>query len=156
MDRIRLSNNVWYPVEKVSISKDDLLITFPQNVYPKTIPKDVFTEIRIEDRRGRLLNRLKGYDTVISVTENSILLRRIIYTDAQVAQQATTDADLDVIETQQSVTDADTEAIQCQQDTTDTDIGNITSQQDLTDVDVGQIEQAQVTTEMELELLLGV
>ena len=156
MDRIRLSNNVRYPIKRIAVSKDYVKITFGRNVYPKTIPKTVFAEIRVEDRRGRLLNRLRGYDTVIQVTDDMILLQKIVYSDAQIAQQANTDNDLEVIETQQSMTDEDADALESQQYITDTDIDNVESQQDMADVDIGQIEQAQVTTDMELELLLGV
>ena len=141
-------------MNQIIVSKDDLLIIFRASVYPKTIPKDAYKEIRVEDRRGRLLNRFCGYDTVIRVEGNRLLLRRVVYSDAQVAQQATTDADLELIEAQQLITDEDVETVTLQQDMTDTDIDSVIAQQDMTDVDVGQIEQAQVTTEMELELLL--
>lgn len=156
MDRIRLCNNVRYPVKQIAVSKDYVRITFGKNVYPKTIPKNIFAEIKVEDRRGRLLNRLKGYDTVIQVTDHMIILQKIVYTDAQIAQQANTDTDLEVIEAQQSMTDADSDALESQQHITDADMDDVEAQQNMADVDISQIEQAQITTEMELELLLGV
>ena len=81
MDRIRLCNNVRYPIKQIVVSKDYAQITFGKNVYPKTIPREVFEEIKVEDRRGRLLNRIKGYDTGIQVTDHMIILQKIVYTD---------------------------------------------------------------------------
>ena len=100
-----------------------------------------------------MLGKYENFTTVIKRSLNHLLLRRIIYTDSQLAAQAATDADLCTYESQQSVTDLDVESLEIQQSDTDNDINSIEMQQNLTDVDVGQIEQGQTITETELELL---
>lgn len=153
MDRIRLTNNVTYPIEQIEVSRDSMKITFRKTVDSATVDTRYLKTIRIEDRKGNLLGRYENFTTVIKRSLNYLLLRRIIYSDSQLAAQAATDADLCTYESQQSITDLDVESLVMQQADTDNDIDSIETQQDLTDVDVGQIEQGQTITETELELL---
>lgn len=154
MDRIRLSNNVTYPVQAL-VSRQDLLeIHFRKNVYAKTIPSCAIDKIRIEDRKGRLLGRYEGFNTIIHAADNKLIIQKLIYTEDELAQQAATDADINIVDAQQVMTDSETTSIESQQDITDTDIERVLSEQNITDVDIEQDEQGQSITETELELLL--
>lgn len=154
MDRIRLSNNVTYPVQALISQKDILEIHFRKNVYAKTIPLYAIDKIRIEDRKGKLLGRYDGFNTIILAIDNKLIIQKLIYTQEELAQQAATDADINIVDAQQIMTDSEIIGIESQQDITDTDIEKVISEQNVTDVDIEQDEQGQSITETELELLL--
>lgn len=154
MDRIRLSNNVTYPIQTLVRNKDILEIHFRKNVFAKTIPLSAIDKIRIEDRKGKLLGRYDGFNTIIYAIDNKLIIQKLLYTEEELAQQAATDADINIVEAQQFMVDAETINIESQQNITDTDIERVLSEQNITDFDIKQDEQGQSITETELELLL--
>lgn len=155
MDRIKLTNGATYSITDIVQSGERLRIKFYDSVNVAAIKSRNLDEIKLQDRKGRLLSVFKGFNTIIQVGKSYILLERIIYTDAQVNQQESTDMDLLLVEAQQSITDNDTDGIEIQQDNTDSDVEKITSEQNATDSDIEQDEQGQELTELELLLMEG-
>lgn len=154
MDRIRLSNGAMYSVTDIVQNGERLRISFYKSVNVAAIKARNLDVIRLQDRKGRLLSTFKGFNIIIQVGKSYILLERIVYTEAQINQQESTDMDLLLVESQQSITDGDMVSVELQQSGTDSDIERIISEQSVTDVDIEQDEQGQALTEQELYLLL--
>ncbi len=154
MDRIKLSNGAQYSITDIVQDGEILRISLYKTANAAAIKEQNIGEIKLQDRKGRLLSVFKGFNTIIQVGKHYIVLERIIYTDAQVNQQESTDMDLLLVESQQSITDGDMVSVEIQQSGTDLDIDKIVSEQSVTDVDIEQDEQGQALTEQELYLLL--